>query len=88
MIPEMLRELYPHPNMELESVLDAVGYRPLPESKLVGQVPSLATQFEEIRLHENPDGSVDWIMGQLRKPALGNMDLKTLRDRVVEVIHA
>ncbi len=87
-IPQMLRELYPHPNMELDSVLTAVGYRKLEQEDLVGQIPSLATQFEEIRLHDNPDGSVDWIMGQLRLPALGNMDLKELRNRVVEVIHA
>lgn len=87
-IPEMLRELYPHPNMELDSVLDAVGYRKLTQDDLLGQVPSLVTQFEEIRFHDNPDGSVNWIMGQIRRPALGNVDLKELRDRVVEVIHA
>ncbi len=87
-IPEMLRELYPHPNMELDSVLDATGYRKIEQDILLGQIPSLATQFEEIRLHDNPDGSVDWIMGQLRRPAMGNMDLKELRHHVAEVIHA
>ena len=87
-LPTMLKELYRYPKMELDSVLEASGYRKTSESELVKQVPALVSKFNEIGRSRDPEIAAHWVMGQLHRPALGNVALGDLRKQVVEVLHA
>ncbi|NOZ12723.1 MAG: Glu-tRNA(Gln) amidotransferase subunit GatE [Acidobacteria bacterium] len=87
-LPEMLKELYQHPNMDLGSVAAAAGYRKTPEKRIHGQIPILIKKFMEIRTSGHPEACVSWVMGQLRQPALGNVNLADLQNRVAEAVNA
>ena len=87
-LPAMLGELYRHPNMDLDSVLKATGYREISPDDLVSQTPALKRKFADIDRSGTMDAAIQWIMGQLHRPALGNMNLAELKIRVAEVLHA
>lgn len=80
----MLPVVYQYPNMDLESVLTTIGYRPVPEEEILENVPILIEKFNDIsKLKERP-ALVRWVMGQLKPLALGNMNLGELRGKVEE----
>ncbi len=87
-LPMMLKELYQHPNMEFDSIRSAVGYRKTEAENIHSQIPILVKKFQEIRISDQPEADIAWVMGQLRHPALGNINLAGLRSRIVEVAHA
>ncbi len=87
-LPEMLKELYQHPNMDLGSVAAAAGYRKTSVKRIHGQIPILIKKFMEIRTSGHPEACVSWVMGQLRQPALGNVNLADLQNRVAEAVNA
>lgn len=78
----MLPVVYQYPNMDFESVLTTIGYRPVPEEEILEHVPVLIDKFYEIsKLKERP-ALIRWVMGQLRPLALGNLNLDELRGKV------
>lgn len=84
---EMLPEVYAHPKMVFDSVLTTIGYRKYSVDEIVANIPILRDKFAEIRTSSRADAAVDWIMGNLRRMALGNIPLRDLRTRVEEVTH-
>jgi len=82
----MLPDLYAHPKMVFESVLTTIGYRKYTVDDVRALIPVLRAKFAEIRTSRRPDAEVDWIMGNLRMMALGNMALGELRTLVVREI--
>jgi glutamyl-tRNA(Gln) amidotransferase subunit E len=83
-LPHMLRYLYKHPNMIFSSILSAVGYKQCEPEEIYEQIPVLHQMFSKFRPKgkRRPTAETDWIMGRLRKAALGNVPLKELRARV------
>ncbi len=82
MIRAMLPEVYEHPKMDFQSVLDTLKYKKLNKEDLVQEIPFLKKQFASIRRKSTPVAETDWIMGELRKRALGNISLKALRSEI------
>jgi len=82
----MLAEVYAHPKMVFDSVLTIIGYKKYDADDIAVNIPILRDKFAEIRTSPRPDAAVDWIMGNLRRMALGNMPLKDLRARVEKEI--
>ena len=78
----MLPVVYDHPNMVFESVLTTIDYRPALAEAIYDHIPVLAAKFREVGNSKSPTAAADWIMGCLRKSALGNMPLRELRERV------
>jgi glutamyl-tRNA(Gln) amidotransferase subunit E len=78
----MLPVLYEHPNMVFESVLTTIGFSPATEDEILSYLPALKTKFRDLCTSSDPNACTDWIMGQLRKHALGNMPLRELRTLV------
>lgn len=70
--------VYEHPNVDFESALAMINYRPKTESEILENLPILIDKFNEIKVSRNTKASVHWIMGQLRKFAIGNIPLKDL----------
>lgn len=81
---EMMPVLFSHPNMEFDSVLTTVGYQKISEEKIYSFIPALHQKYAEIGRTNTDMAKTDWIMGQLRRSALGNMPLGRLRERVEE----
>lgn len=81
-IKEMLPVLYTHPNMEFQSILNTIGFKSHTPAEIESYIPIFQAKFAEIHRSEEPAAGVRWIMGNLRKLALGNMPLRELRARV------
>jgi glutamyl-tRNA(Gln) amidotransferase subunit E len=80
----MLPVVFQYPNMDFESVLTTIGYRPVTEEEILENIPILKEKFLEISKHKDPAAMVLWVMGTLRPLALGNMPLKELQVKIVE----
>ncbi len=80
----MLPQVYKYPKMEFESVLTSMGFKPFTKDQIISKIPFLRNKFTEIRLSKGPDVEHNWIMGQLRRQAEGNMSMGELNEAVGE----
>jgi glutamyl-tRNA(Gln) amidotransferase subunit E len=76
----MLPMVYQYPKMEFESVLTSINFKRISKEDIVSKIPFLRNKFAEIRLSEGPDVEHNWIMGQLRQQAEGNMSMAELHE--------
>ncbi|MEZ5359325.1 MAG: Glu-tRNA(Gln) amidotransferase subunit GatE [Candidatus Zixiibacteriota bacterium] len=84
----MMPELYAHPKMVFDSILHVIGYKSYTLNDIMTHVPPLKKKFDEIGITKTVDAETNWIMGHVRKLALGNIALKELADAVRnEVAH-
>ncbi len=74
----ILPQIYEHPKMDFESVLDSISFKKIPESEILSLVPFLKKKFSETAINPTPGNEKNWIMGELRKKAVGNIELKKL----------
>jgi glutamyl-tRNA(Gln) amidotransferase subunit E len=81
-VDEMLPVVYQHPKMEFESVLNTIGFSRMSSDDIMGYVPLFRRKFAEIHRSSEKSAEVDWIMGQLRPLAAGNMRLAELAKRI------
>jgi len=72
--------IYRHPEKDFDSILKILKYKKTNRRDILSQIPDLNKKFNQINLSKNSTAQTDWIMGKLRPIALGNMDLKTLRE--------
>ena len=78
----MLPLIYEHPKIDFESALLTVNFKSTSENAILENLPILKEKFKEINSSKDPKASERWIMGQLRKIAIGNMPLNRLKERV------
>ncbi len=78
----MLPEIYEHPKMDFESVLTVINFKRIPEDEILARIPFLKDKFSETRLSKEKKDETDWIMGELRKIAIGNMSMSALYKHV------
>lgn len=78
----MLPEIYEHPKMEFDSVLNVLKFKRLNEDDIVSNIDFLKEKFRKIRVSESKEAENRWVMGQLSRMALGNMPLNKLREKV------
>ena len=71
----MLEVLVYHPNMEFNSVLTSLNFRRLKKAALLAPVGFLIEKFREINNTDDQSKTKSWLMGQLRKQAIGNIPL-------------
>lgn len=81
-LKKMLPVVYEHPKMDFESVLVNINYKAYKENDIVSQIPFLKDKFEKIRHSQDDWVSSKWIMGELRKIAVGNVPLHKIRNIV------
>ncbi len=74
MLPELIR----HPQMEFASILTVIKFRRYSKKEILSKIPILIEKFKEGKKETDPKAMKDWVMGQLRTIALGNMDLTEL----------
>ncbi|MDP3115382.1 MAG: Glu-tRNA(Gln) amidotransferase subunit GatE [Candidatus Cloacimonadaceae bacterium] len=85
-LPAMLKVLFENPNMQFSSILEVLGFRETPREEIFAQIPVLISMFSRIKrvryLEMEDRAMLKWIMGRLRKPALGNIPLVELSQYV------
>jgi glutamyl-tRNA(Gln) amidotransferase subunit E len=82
----MLPVLVVHTKMEFESILTTIGFKRFSEKELLERVPLLITKFTNGKKEVDKEKMHRWIMGQLRKPATGNVDLTEFSEKVKQII--
>lgn len=73
LLKQMLPVLYEHPKMDFESILTSIKFKRIKEKEILGHVPFLKEKFMNIKRSDNNNNEINWIMGQLRTMAVGNI---------------
>ncbi|MEW6051695.1 MAG: Glu-tRNA(Gln) amidotransferase subunit GatE [Candidatus Zixiibacteriota bacterium] len=83
----MVPVVYQHPKMDFESILLTLDYHPFTAEQIQSSIPTLVRKFGEIKNSPDPEAGVRWVMGHLRKRAIGNMCLQELHAVVVKELN-
>lgn len=78
----MLIEYYQHPKLDFESVLTYIKFKKAEKDEIIEKLPFLKEKFNQIRISERNGVDKNWIMGEIRKVALGNMSLKEIAEKI------
>ncbi len=74
-IKPMVTIMMQYPKMDFPSILTSLKFKKRSKEDLLAPVSFLVGKFREIRKSENPSVILDWLMGQIRKQAIGNIPL-------------
>ncbi len=85
-LPEMLPIVYQYAQMDFRSVLNTLHYERRKPSEILKNIGSLRKMFRKIGTTLTPEAEADWIMGNLRPLAIGNMPLKELKKEIDNVL--
>jgi len=77
-LKKMLPVVYEHPQMDFESVLVSINFKRIEENEIVSYVPFLKDKFKTVCRKNTPEIEANWIMGELRKKAVGNISMNEL----------
>lgn len=69
----MLPVVYQHPKMDFDSILTSINFRTVPKEEIVSKIPFLKQKFNDIKVSDKDEVAKHWIMGELRKTAIGNI---------------
>ncbi|PKP52979.1 MAG: Glu-tRNA(Gln) amidotransferase GatDE subunit E [Bacteroidetes bacterium HGW-Bacteroidetes-1] len=79
---QILPLLVEHPRIDFESALTILKFKKLPAQEIISKLPYLYEKFTPNQKKQEPKHRKNWIMGQLRKVAVGNMDLSVLAKQI------
>ncbi len=80
---DMLHVIYEHPKMQFSSVLESINYRKRDIQQITAPVNFLKEKYREVGKKQTTKAETDWIMGELRKQAIGNIDLTELKKQII-----
>jgi len=72
--------------MEFESILTTLNFKPVKKQEIFSKISFLKEKFDKIRISDKRQDAIDWMMGQLRPSALGNVALGELVKEVEKVV--
>jgi glutamyl-tRNA(Gln) amidotransferase subunit E len=75
----LLPILYQNPSMDFASMLISLKFKKRSLAELIAPIDFLEEKFKDLRPSENSDNTAHWIMGQLHRQAIGNIELRELR---------
>jgi hypothetical protein len=78
----MIAELVQHPKMDFESILNAIKFKRYSKEDILDKIPILVDKFAEGKTDIHESDLINYVTGQLRNMAMGNMDLKELSESV------
>jgi len=78
----MLPLVYQYPKMEFDSVLTSINFKVVAKDQIISKIPFLKSKLAEIRLSKGADVEHNWVMGQLRRQAEGNMSMQELHKAI------
>lgn len=74
----MLPEVYEHPKMDFDSILEIIKFKKINKDEIISRISFCRNKFAEAKRKDTPKNEANWIMGQLLKMAIGNISLKEL----------
>ena len=77
-IKKIIPVVFEHPNMDFESILTTIGYKKVSKKNIISNIKDLKDKFNDIKISDEKDAEVLWIMGQLAPLAIGNINLSEL----------
>lgn len=78
----MMPVIYEYPKMDFESVLESIRFKKNQKEEILSLVPFLKKKFKDTGRVQTLQNEMNWIMGELRKKAVGNMALKEIAEHV------
>ena len=78
----MLEILYEHPKMRYESILTTLNFRKKSMDELLAPVDFLYEKYIQTKNKADTKKAVNWLMGQVRKQATGNVNLSELSEEI------
>jgi glutamyl-tRNA(Gln) amidotransferase subunit E len=79
---KMIHVLYEFPKMDFESVLESINFKRISKEKILSHIPFLKNKFNTIKKSDNEQNAINWIMGELREEAVGNISLNELYNHI------
>lgn len=79
---KMLPVIIEHPMMDFDSILTSINFRLITREDILAKIPFLKNKFHQNGNNHNKSSEINWIMGQLRNIAIGNIDLKDLSNEI------
>jgi glutamyl-tRNA(Gln) amidotransferase subunit E len=84
---KMLPVIFEHPKMDFDSVLTTINFKKIDKKDIISKIPFLKEKFSKTVKRFSEKNEDNWIMGQLRKAAIGNVKLKELYEAVKTINH-
>ena len=78
----MLPILLEHPKMDFESILLEMNFKRVKPQDIVDKLPVLIEKFNKDSIDPDAENKINWVMGQIRKLAIGNMSLTELSEKI------
>jgi len=78
----MLIVLFQHPKMDFDSILITINFKRISKDKILDQIPFLIEKFNQEKRVDTKENQENWIMGQMRKTAFGNINLAYLKSKI------
>lgn len=78
----MLPIIFEQPQMEFNSVLTDIRYKTHSKDEIMAPVEFLREKYKEIGRKQNIEAENNWIMGELRNRATGNLDFTSLMNEL------
>ncbi len=83
LLPAMLPVLYNNVNIEFDSLLNILKFKPYSRKKIFAEIKGIKRIFSNIKNSKSETAALKWIMGNLRPIALGNIDMQELKTEVI-----
>ena len=78
----MIPIIYEHTKMDFDSVLSSLNFKKISEDDVISLIPFLKNKFAQTGKVKSSENEKNWIMGELRKKAIGNIALKKLAQQL------
>ncbi len=82
----MLPIVYEYPNMDFASVLTTIKFKKRTKEELLAPIEFLNEKFKDIKKSKDDKVTSEWLMGQIRKQATGNISLADLKKSIEKII--
>jgi glutamyl-tRNA(Gln) amidotransferase subunit E len=79
---KMMPVIFEHPKMDFDSVLATLEFKKVSQEEISSNIPFMKEKFKQIRISSKPEVEMHWIMGGLRKMAVGNISLTELTNLI------
>ena len=66
-------------------MLTTINFKPETKKDLIARVGFLKQKFDKIRKSDSLQDEINWIMGQVRPSAIGNINLTELMNEVSKI---
>jgi len=79
---KIMPHLYEHPKMDFDSIIESIKFKKIPKGEISSAIPFLRNKWAETKRNDSDANETNWIMGQLRNVAIGNISFEELKNQI------